>query len=144
MYGKHTVYCPIVYHGTSCLAVSLMFFSLQVVFTVTVKAAKCLKAKSFNIGPLGFNEKLKVLVKTRCECECDNHLGVHEFCNGHGTINCGICRYKKTSLLFQAPVAHLLLLLLLHLPFYNQSNTQLMAFLHLPHFADDCIHIQMC
>ncbi|XP_060786249.1 integrin beta-2 [Neoarius graeffei] len=70
----------------------------EVVFTVTVKAAKCLKAKSFNIGPLGFNEKLKVLVKTRCECECDNHLGVHEFCNGHGTINCGICSCNASFL----------------------------------------------
>lgn len=115
-----TYYCPIVYHGTSCLAVSLIFFSLQVIFKVTVKAAKCLKTKTFNIGPLGFNEKLKVSVKTRCECECDNHLSVHKFCNGHGTIVCGTCRYRKTPLLFQALVAHLLLLLLLPgLPFYN-------------------------
>ncbi|KAM9487418.1 integrin beta-2 [Clarias gariepinus] len=64
----------------------------EVIFDVTVKAAKCLDAsKTLNIGPLGFNEKLKVLVTTRCKCECDNPTGLHEYCNNHGRIFCGTC-----------------------------------------------------
>ncbi|MCI4378656.1 hypothetical protein PGIGA_G00218320 [Pangasianodon gigas] len=63
----------------------------EVIFRVTVKAAKCLNKENFNIGPLGFNEKLKVSVKTRCECECDNQQGVHKYCNRQGTVVCGTC-----------------------------------------------------
>ncbi|MCJ8732784.1 hypothetical protein PDJAM_G00215060 [Pangasius djambal] len=66
----------------------------EVTFSVTVKAAKCLNKESFNIGPLGFNEKLKVSVKTRCECECDNQQGVHKYCNKQGTVVCGTCSCK--------------------------------------------------
>lgn len=62
-----------------------------VTFSVTVKAAKCLDKAYFQIGPLGFSEKLKVNIKTRCECECDNQPGVQLYCNQHGTIVCGTC-----------------------------------------------------
>ncbi|KAI5107344.1 integrin beta-2 [Silurus meridionalis] len=62
----------------------------EVIFSVTVKAAKCLDS-NFSIGPLGFNEKLKVSVKTRCKCECDNQDIVHDFCNREGKIVCGTC-----------------------------------------------------
>lgn len=79
------------------------------IFNVIAKAGKCLdKPVTFNIGPLGFIEKLKVEVHTRCECECDNPRGVHAYCNRQGTIDCGTCRYGKT---FQkTSVAHLCLL----------------------------------
>ncbi|KAF4087153.1 hypothetical protein AMELA_G00092400 [Ameiurus melas] len=64
----------------------------EVIFNVTVKAAKCLtEAKSVQIGPLGFNEKLRVNIMTRCECECDNQPGVHPYCHRQGTIVCGTC-----------------------------------------------------
>ncbi|KAI4878702.1 hypothetical protein NFI96_013478 [Prochilodus magdalenae] len=65
----------------------------EVIFTVTVKASSCIKSKTFNIGPLGFGEKLTVDVNTRCNCECDNELNNHhEHCNKQGSINCGTCR----------------------------------------------------
>ncbi|KAK3543273.1 hypothetical protein QTP70_014066 [Hemibagrus guttatus] len=63
----------------------------EVIFNVTVKAAKCLEKATFNISLLGFNEKLKVVVKTRCECECDNKDITHEYCNYQGKVDCGIC-----------------------------------------------------
>lgn len=64
----------------------------QVIFNVTVKATKCLKDTFFNIGPLGFNEKLRVLVKTQCECECGDQPRVHEYCTNKGKVVCGTCR----------------------------------------------------
>ncbi|GAA6102303.1 integrin beta-2 [Tachysurus ichikawai] len=63
----------------------------EVTFKVTVKAATCLEKESFNISLLGFNEKLLISVKTRCECECDNQVGVHKYCNDQGKITCGTC-----------------------------------------------------
>uniref|UniRef100_A0AAR2L253 Integrin beta n=1 Tax=Pygocentrus nattereri TaxID=42514 RepID=A0AAR2L253_PYGNA len=64
----------------------------EVTFSVTVKALKCIDEKTFNIGPLGFNEKLTVRVKTRCECECDNELNdKHKHCNKQGSVVCGTC-----------------------------------------------------
>ncbi|XP_036425194.1 integrin beta-2 [Colossoma macropomum] len=65
----------------------------EVTFSVTVKALTCTDEKTFNIGPLGFNEKLTVRVKTRCECECDNERNTqHEHCNKQGSVVCGTCR----------------------------------------------------
>lgn len=74
---------------------------------MSVKAAKCLEKATFNISLLGFNEKLKVVVKSRCECECDNKDITHEYCNNQGKVDCGMCRYGKTFLL----LFHLLLFL---------------------------------
>ncbi|KPP59396.1 integrin beta-2-like [Scleropages formosus] len=64
----------------------------EVVFTVTVTALECMEKKTFNIGPLGFREKTKVNVETRCQCECDDDLSADKKrCSGHGRINCGAC-----------------------------------------------------
>lgn len=119
----------------ACPAVSLIFFSLQVNFSVTVKAAKCLQEKvTFNIGPLGFNEKLKVLVKTRCECECDNHPGVHQYCNNEGKINCGTCRYAGLPFCSE-------FLFLIYCYRFNGGIVLMLGILHLPQLADTFIHM---
>lgn len=64
----------------------------QVIFRVTVTVEKCIESQSFLIGPLGFNEKLKVNVATRCECECDDKKELHPHCGGNGKVVCGGCR----------------------------------------------------
>ncbi|XP_035379481.1 integrin beta-2 isoform X2 [Electrophorus electricus] len=64
----------------------------KVTFNITVKAESCIDTKSFNIGPMGFRERLKVNVKTRCKCECDNRMSLHEHCNNRGSVICGTCR----------------------------------------------------
>ncbi|XP_052004080.1 integrin beta-2 [Xyrauchen texanus] len=64
----------------------------KVTFKVTVTAEKCIKPQSFLIGPLGFSEKLKVNVATRCECECDDTNENHPHCGGNGKVVCGGCR----------------------------------------------------
>uniref|UniRef100_A0A8B9JUN3 Integrin beta n=1 Tax=Astyanax mexicanus TaxID=7994 RepID=A0A8B9JUN3_ASTMX len=70
----------------------------EVKFTVTVKASKCIDLKTFTIGPLGFNEKLTVKVRTRCQCECDNiRNNASEHCNRQGSVVCGTCRYWKIT-----------------------------------------------
>ncbi|XP_062861979.1 integrin beta-2 isoform X2 [Trichomycterus rosablanca] len=72
----------------------------EVIFDVTVKAATCIKGqKSFNIGPLGFNEKMKVNVNTLCDCKCDEAVtGSHVHCNNHGKVVCGICSCETNFL----------------------------------------------
>ncbi|KAA0715491.1 Integrin beta-2 [Triplophysa tibetana] len=66
-----------------------------VVFDVTVTAEKCIKNQTFNIGPLGFGEKLKVTVSTRCECECDDTNKPHSHCENNGVVVCGGCRCNQ-------------------------------------------------
>ncbi|XP_056611668.1 integrin beta-2-like isoform X1 [Triplophysa dalaica] len=66
-----------------------------VAFDVTVTAEKCIKNQTFNIGPLGFGEKLKVTVSTRCECECDDTNKPHPHCGGSGVVVCGGCRCNQ-------------------------------------------------
>lgn len=63
-------------------------------FEVTVTADKCIKNQTFHIGPLGFGEKLKVTVSTRCECECDDTNKPHSHCGNNGVVVCGGCRYQ--------------------------------------------------
>ncbi|TRY99864.1 hypothetical protein DNTS_016960, partial [Danionella cerebrum] len=63
----------------------------EVIFQVTVKAERCISSQNFLIGPLGFNEKLKVNIETRCECNCKDPDGLHHHCGGHGRIVCGGC-----------------------------------------------------
>ncbi|XP_076858565.1 integrin beta-2 [Brachyhypopomus gauderio] len=67
----------------------------EVTFYITVKAESCIDVKSFNIGPLGFREKLKVNVKTRCKCECDNEHDLNDHCNKQGHVVCGTCSCQK-------------------------------------------------
>ncbi|XP_059418463.1 integrin beta-2 [Carassius carassius] len=63
----------------------------DVIFDVTVTVKKCITSHSFQIGPLGFSEKLKVNIQTRCDCECDDINQPHPHCNGHGKVVCGGC-----------------------------------------------------
>ncbi|TSK92916.1 Villin-1 [Bagarius yarrelli] len=72
--------------------VNLIVDAYNVIFNVTVKASKCLKNQFLNIGPLGFNEKLRVWIKTKCECECNDQPRVHKYCNNNGKTVCGTCR----------------------------------------------------
>uniref|UniRef100_A0A8C2DD52 Integrin beta n=1 Tax=Cyprinus carpio TaxID=7962 RepID=A0A8C2DD52_CYPCA len=64
----------------------------EVVFDVTVTVDRCINSQSFLIGPLGFNEKLKVNVRTRCDCECDDINQPHPHCKEKGKVVCGSCR----------------------------------------------------
>ncbi|XP_048874738.1 integrin beta-2-like [Brienomyrus brachyistius] len=66
----------------------------EVEFSVTVTAHKCLTEQSFLIGPLGFREKLRVNLTTRCECECDDRKNSDD-CNSQGQVSCGTCRCNK-------------------------------------------------
>lgn len=63
----------------------------DVTFDVTVTAESCIDSQSFLIGPLGFNEKVKVTVQTRCECECDDANKNHPHCGNNGKVVCGSC-----------------------------------------------------
>ncbi|XP_043105025.1 integrin beta-2 [Puntigrus tetrazona] len=63
----------------------------EVTFDVTVTVDKCIESQSFLIGPLGFSEKLKVNVQTRCKCECDDSSEPQSHCKFHGRIICGSC-----------------------------------------------------
>lgn len=65
---------------------------LEVIFDVTVTVDRCINDQSFSIGPLGFNEKLKVNVQTLCECNCGDPPGVHPHCKGQGKVVCGSCK----------------------------------------------------
>ncbi|XP_056321847.1 integrin beta-2 [Danio aesculapii] len=64
----------------------------EVIFDVTVTVDRCIKDQSFSIGPLGFNEKLKVNVQTLCECDCGDPPGRHSHCKGQGEVVCGSCK----------------------------------------------------
>lgn len=64
----------------------------EVIFDVTVTVDRCINDQSFSIGPLGFNEKLKVNVQTLCECNCGDPPGVHPHCKGQGKVVCGSCK----------------------------------------------------
>uniref|UniRef100_A0A4W5P9V8 Integrin beta n=1 Tax=Hucho hucho TaxID=62062 RepID=A0A4W5P9V8_9TELE len=65
----------------------------MVSFNITVTADECMdSAMSFLIGPLGMKDKLKVILSTRCKCECDEPVMVDpQYCNGKGQVNCGMC-----------------------------------------------------
>uniref|UniRef100_A0AAY4CIT6 Integrin beta n=1 Tax=Denticeps clupeoides TaxID=299321 RepID=A0AAY4CIT6_9TELE len=66
----------------------------EVTFYVQVTAKECIKPVSFNVGPRGFTEKMRVTVTTRCECECDDPpMKDNPHCNGKGQVKCGTCRY---------------------------------------------------
>uniref|UniRef100_A0A3B3SYU2 Integrin beta n=1 Tax=Paramormyrops kingsleyae TaxID=1676925 RepID=A0A3B3SYU2_9TELE len=68
----------------------------EVEFNVTVTAHKCLNEQSFLIGPLGFREKIRVNLTTRCECECDDRKDSnHQHCNSQGQVSCGTCSCNK-------------------------------------------------
>ncbi|XP_035249397.1 integrin beta-2 [Anguilla anguilla] len=62
----------------------------EVTFSVTVTADKCIAEKSFLIGPLGFRERMKVTVKTHCQCECRDPPNPGH-CSGKGQVVCGKC-----------------------------------------------------
>ncbi|KAJ8403507.1 hypothetical protein AAFF_G00352790 [Aldrovandia affinis] len=64
--------------------------SKEVTFDVTVRADKCIGENSFLIGPLGFSEKMKVVVTTHCQCDCKDVVGAND-CSGKGQVTCGIC-----------------------------------------------------
>lgn len=137
-------HCTVFPINISChiLLSSVLFFPLQVTFKVTVKAATCLEKESFNISLLGFNEKLLISVKTRCECECDNQVGVHKYCNDQGKITCGTCRYGTISssvlnfccLFAVIDGADIFVLA-------NFSISVIHNSCHLPHLADALVHI---
>ncbi|XP_078085091.1 integrin beta-2-like isoform X2 [Mustelus asterias] len=64
----------------------------EIDFTITVTADKCLTTtQSFEIKPLGFTEKLEILLEMRCDCKCDDKLDLSSHCNDKGRINCGVC-----------------------------------------------------
>ncbi|KAL4660205.1 integrin beta-2-like isoform X1 [Arapaima gigas] len=64
----------------------------EVVFNVIVTAEKCMESKVFHIGPLGFREKTKVTMTTRCQCECDDVVSKNKKqCSGQGNVICGTC-----------------------------------------------------
>ncbi|XP_061082478.1 integrin beta-2 [Conger conger] len=62
----------------------------EVTFQVTVTADQCIGEKSFLIGPLGFTERMKVVVKTHCQCDCQDDPN-RTYCSGKGQVTCGIC-----------------------------------------------------
>ncbi|KAJ8349659.1 hypothetical protein SKAU_G00247890 [Synaphobranchus kaupii] len=62
----------------------------EVTFTVTVTAEKCIGKESFLIGPLGFRERMTVVVETHCQCDCED-LPSKDHCSGKGQVTCGIC-----------------------------------------------------
>nr|XP_055070808.1 integrin beta-2 [Misgurnus anguillicaudatus]XP_055070809.1 integrin beta-2 [Misgurnus anguillicaudatus]XP_055070810.1 integrin beta-2 [Misgurnus anguillicaudatus] len=64
----------------------------KVSFDVTVTADQCIKNQIFFIGPLGFSEKLRVTVSTRCNCECDDKSENDPHCGNHGKVVCGSCK----------------------------------------------------
>ncbi|KAL4635627.1 integrin beta-2 isoform X2 [Arapaima gigas] len=64
----------------------------EVRFTAIVTAHKCIKEQVFQIGPLGFREKLKVTVTTKCECDCKDTANKNNpECSGEGQVICGTC-----------------------------------------------------
>ncbi|XP_067892103.1 integrin beta-2 [Heterodontus francisci] len=68
----------------------------EISFTVTITADKCLtKGESFEIKPLGFTEKLEILLQTECDCKCDDKSDMSDHCNNKGQVKCGICRCTK-------------------------------------------------
>lgn len=67
----------------------------KVAFEVTVTAERCIKNQTFHIGPLGFSEKLKVSISTRCDCECDDTNEPHSHCGNNGVVVCGGCGCNK-------------------------------------------------
>uniref|UniRef100_A0A8C9T726 Integrin beta n=1 Tax=Scleropages formosus TaxID=113540 RepID=A0A8C9T726_SCLFO len=68
----------------------------EVEFVVTVTADKCTKEQSFQIGPLGFREKMNITVVTECECVCRDPLNKNDpACGGQGQVTCGTCVCNK-------------------------------------------------
>uniref|UniRef100_A0AAY4CHJ3 Integrin beta n=1 Tax=Denticeps clupeoides TaxID=299321 RepID=A0AAY4CHJ3_9TELE len=68
----------------------------EVTFYVQVTAKECIKPVSFNVGPRGFTEKMRVTVTTRCECECDDPpMKDNPHCNGKGQVKCGTCSCEE-------------------------------------------------
>lgn len=62
-------------------------------------ALECLNNVSFYVGPRGFNEKMKVTISTRCECECDDPVEPqHPHCARQGEVKCGTCKYESHTL----------------------------------------------
>uniref|UniRef100_S4RGG6 Integrin beta n=1 Tax=Petromyzon marinus TaxID=7757 RepID=S4RGG6_PETMA len=72
----------------------------EVQFTIEVVATKCPnngKAHEVEIRPLGFQEKVTVLLRFECECQChtsgvSNSMECHF---GNGTMECGACRCNE-------------------------------------------------
>ncbi|MBN3307222.1 ITB7 protein, partial [Amia calva] len=64
----------------------------EISFMVTVSSSACLSGQhKFFIKPQGFSEQLQVTVEMQCDCNCQDLQPRHEFCNGNGTLNCGVC-----------------------------------------------------
>ncbi|NP_999731.2 integrin beta L subunit precursor [Strongylocentrotus purpuratus] len=64
-------------------------------FDITITAERCVEGgmTSFEIGPVGFNEELKIELEVTCECDCQGlgEANSNVCSNGNGTLVCGEC-----------------------------------------------------
>lgn len=72
--------------------------TFQVSFKISVKSEKCPlhgNSESIKIRPLGFNEEVEVVLNFICDCQCakDGIANSPECHSGHGTFECGACKY---------------------------------------------------
>ncbi|KAJ8024734.1 Integrin beta-1 [Holothuria leucospilota] len=67
----------------------------EVSFDIDITAVSCPvtgQSQSFNVHPIGYDEKLTVEVEVICNCSCDlNQEANSSSCGGHGTLVCGEC-----------------------------------------------------
>ncbi len=72
-------------------------------FDIEIMATGCPskgKSETIRINPLGFSEKVEIVLNFVCECECrkDGIPNSPECSDGHGTLECGVCRFERLSI----------------------------------------------
>ena len=81
--------CP---QNSDCNDVEL---GTEVEFQLKVTLNKCLP-ETFQVSPVGINEKLTVDIEPLCECDCADNENVDKCgspeCNSNGTLVCGTCQ----------------------------------------------------
>uniref|UniRef100_A0A8C2G664 Integrin beta n=1 Tax=Cyprinus carpio TaxID=7962 RepID=A0A8C2G664_CYPCA len=70
-------------------------------FKITAKGCPSKgKSETIKINPLGFSEKVEIVLNFICECEChkDGILNSPVCSDGNGTLECGVCRCNEGRL----------------------------------------------